>query len=398
MELRRIARSFGLNVTAAAAGLGGTFFITWFFGLAEFAYYTINFAKLSLILLGTELLPSSFTIFRLQEDERFTRSVPVFYAGFAVLAGGIAAILIGGQWLAHGSWFMIPFVVTTSLQRYLDAQAQASGRIDAYFWIPATTNIVRLALLCALSPLGLMSVPDVLWASISIGGLTGQAVMLSRFPEFLNFDAWRQPLGKLNYLWSIRGAYYGYYINSLLKRLRDTFLPLFADLVFPSKAEIGRFFIFTRASDAVCGQIRVLEAFMVNRAAREDLRHLRRRIVYTLAPLGQAAVVFIAMALMYRHGIRRSDVVLAIATGLFIYPYILELFWRNDALAQFKPRRVTLSLAAFIAGLAVPPLIAYVLGRLSIPVMVASYVAGQALAALTYRIGRRAPQPRHRPS
>jgi hypothetical protein len=53
---------------------------------------------------------------------------------------------------------------------------------------------------------------------------------------------------------------------------------------------------------------------------------------------------------------------------------------------------------AFIAGLAVPPLIAYALGRLSIPVMVASYVAGQGLAALTYRVGRRAPQPRPRPS
>jgi hypothetical protein len=101
---------------------------------------------------------------------------------------------------------------------------------------------------------------------------------------------------------------------------------------------------------------------------------------------------------MYRHGIRASDVVLAFTTGLFIYPYILELFWRNDALAAFKPRRVTCSLAVFIGGLAVPPLIAYALGRLSIPVMVASYVAGQTLAALTYRFGRRAAQPRPRAS
>ena len=86
MLFKNLARSAILNFGAAAAGLGGTIFITWTFGLAEFAYYTINFAKLSLILLGAEVLPSSFTIFRLQEDREFTRSLPVFYAGFAALA------------------------------------------------------------------------------------------------------------------------------------------------------------------------------------------------------------------------------------------------------------------------------------------------------------------------
>ena len=386
MLSRRIARSALLNVLAASAGLAGTFFITWFFGLAEFAYYMINTAKLSLILLGSELIPSSFTVFRLQEDERFTGAAPVFYLLFASGAAAITAGLVLAGGVIHASWFMVPFVFTSALQRYFDVQAQASGRVDAYFWIPAASNIARFVLLIGLSQISDLPVVDILWASVAIGSGIGQAVMISRFPEFFDRRAYANAFTKLQYLWSIRSCYYGYYVNSLLKRLKDTFLPLFCDIAIPSKSEIGRLLVFTRATEAVCGQVRVLEAFMVNRVIRENLRHARRRIFLTLAPIGQLAVTGIALALMYRHGISPTDVGLAFIAGGFIYPYILELFWRNDALASFAPRRVTVSLLAFLVGLTMPPLIAWILGGVSIGIMVCSYVLGQSLSAATYRL------------
>jgi len=286
---------------------------------------------------------------------------------------------------------MVPFMLSTILQRYFDTQAQASGRVGAYFWIPAATNIARLVLLIALSCLPFLPVETVLWASVACAGIIGQAVMISRFPEFLDHAAYRQPLEKFRYLWSIRAAYYEYYANSVLKRLRDTFLPLFCDMTIPSKAVIGHLLVFTRANETVCGQVRVLEAFMVNRAIRENLRSARRRIFFTIAPLGHLAVAVIALVLLYRHGIEPTDVILALATGLFIYPYTLELFWRNDALASFRPRQVTISLLAFLAGLIVPPAIAWALGSLTIYVLIGGYVLGQTLAAVTYKLYRARP-------
>ena len=386
MAARNIARSFVLNVTAAVAGLAATFYITWFFGLSEFAYYTINLAKLSLVLLGAELLPSSFTLFRLQEDEHFTGAVPVFYLLFAFVAAAAAGLLVATGLLDHGSWFMVAFVFVSALQRYFDTQAQASGRVDAFFWIPAASNIARLALLAGLSQLTSVSTLDALWASVAVGGMIGQVIMLSRFPEFLDRGAYKKPLAKLHYLWSIRSSYYGYYVNSVLKRLRDTFLPLFCDFAIPSKSEIGRLLVYTRANEAVCGQVRVLEAYMVNRGVRENLRHLRRRIFWTIGPIGQVAIAGVALALMYRHGIAPTDVALAFVAGLFLYPYIAELFWRNDALASFRPRQVTISLLSFLAGLAIPSLVAWSLGSLSIAILVGSYVLGQTLSAATYRL------------
>ena len=130
---------------------------------------------------------------------------------------------------------------------------------------------------------------------------------------------------------------------------------------------------------------------MVNRAVRENLRLHRRRIFWTVGPFAQMAIAVIAMALMYRHEIGSADVILALATGAFIYPYILEIFWRNDALAAFRPRQVTFSLVAFLAGLAIPPLSAFGFGAVSIPLMIFSYILGQTLAAATYRLFPQAP-------
>jgi hypothetical protein len=71
---------------------------------------------------------------------------------------------------------------------------------------------------------------------------------------------------------------------------------------------------------------------------------------------------------------------------LFIYPYILELYWRNDALAAFAPMRVTTSLLYFLVVLALPPIVALAFGRDSIVVFILSYVCGQIAAAATYKI------------
>ena len=98
------------------------------------------------------------------------------------------------------------------------------------------------------------------------------------------------------------------------------------------------------------------------------------------------AVAVLALILVYRQGITPLDVVLGLVTGFFVYPYVLELFWRNDALAAFKPGRVSVSLLAFLAGVAVPPAIAWALGVLNIAVLLGSYVLGQTLAAATYKL------------
>lgn len=388
MALNRLTRSISINMTGAAAAVAGTLYIVWVFGLAEFAYFTINLAKLALLLLAAELVPGNFALFRLQDDERFADAFHAFTGIIAIVAAAVAALLIAAGVFVQGSWFMLLYVVSASFQRSFDIEAQARGRVDLFYWIPAITNISRLLLMVGLSGLKLMPASDVIWASLAIGGVVGQAAMLSRFPSLRGFATFHRPAAKVRYLWSIRASYRGYYLNSVLKRLRDTFLPIFCDLVFPSKAQVGRLFVYTRAIEAVCAQVRVIEAFTVNRALREQLRHVRRHIFWLAGPAAHTAVAGLALLLMYRHGIGMIDLGLALLAGFFVYPYILELFFRNDALADFSPGRVTISLLAFLVGLAVPPLISLLAGGPTVALLISSYVLGQALSAATYLLRR----------
>ena len=374
-----------LGVLSSGFGLLSVLYIVWVFGTAEFAIFTIALAKLSIILLALEIVPSQYSLFKMQGDADFSKSVSSFYLAFGILASAVTAIMVATGIIASNSWLIVPYAFLSVTQLYLEVKTQSSGVVGAFGRMPAISNLVRVLALVSLGVAG-QQPADAIWGSLCIGSALGQVYVLMRFPE-LGRDLFKAgPVVSVRGLVSVRSQYSPYIVNSVLKRLRDSFLPLFCDLVIPSKAEIGRLLVYTRAVEAVCGQVRLLETFMVNRAVRENLRHARRRIFWSIGPLGHAAVVVIALVLMYREGVGTADAALAFMAGLFVYPYVLELFWRNDALASFTPRQVTISLLAFLGGMTIPPLVAVALGQVSFPIIIGSYVLGQLLAAATYRL------------
>ena len=376
-----------LGVLSSGFGLLSVLYIVWIFGTAEFAIFTIALAKLSIILLGLEIVPSQYSLFKMQVDADFSKSMSSFYLAFGILASVVTAIMIATGIIASNSWLIVPYAFLSVTQLYLEVKTQSSGLVGAFGRMPAISNLVRILALVALGlPVAGHQPADVIWGSLCIGSALGQVYVLLRFPELGRDLIKAGPVDSVRRLVSVRSQFSPYIVNSVLKRLRDSFLPLFCDLVSPSKAEIGRLLVYTRAVEAVCGQVRLLETFMVNRAVRENLRHARRRIFWSIGPVGHAAVAVIALVLMYREGVDATDAALAFMAGLFVYPYILELFWRNDALASFTPRQVTISLLAFLGGLTIPPLVAFALGYLSFPIIIGSYVLGQILAAATYRL------------
>jgi hypothetical protein len=374
-----------LGVLSSGFGLLSVLYTVWIFGTAEFAIFTIALAKLAIILLGLEIVPSQYSLFKMQADAAFSKSISSFYLAFGVLASAVTAMMVAAGAIASGSWLIVPYAFLAVMQLYLEVKAQSSGVVGAFGRMPAISNMVRVFALVSLGLAGKQPA-DAIWGSLCIGSALGQVYVLLQFPELGRDLIKAGPLDSLRRLVSVRSQYSPYIVNSVLKRLRDSFLPLFCDLVIPSKAEIGRLLVYTRAVEAVCGQVRLLETFMVNRAVRENLRHARRRIFWSIGPFGHAAVAVIALVLMYQEGIGAADVALASIAGLFVYPYILELFWRNDALASFTPRQVTISLLAFLGGMTIPPLVALALGYLSFPIIIGSYVLGQVLAAATYRL------------
>lgn len=384
MALKPIAFSALLNAAGAGAGLLATTLIIWYFGLAAFGIYTVALAKLAIVMLGAELLPSSYTQFRLQDDPRFASAAPAFYLIFAIVAVAAGALLMRWGALAGGSWFILPYLFCAALQRGLDNQILAKGEVSLSVSLPLVSNTVRTATLGLFILVPVLSVADALWGSLFAGIFASQCVMVLRQPETGRTLLAHRPMQSLRYLLGLRRQYAGYYINSVLKRAKDTLFPLFCDMVVPNKYDLGKIFVYTRTSETVATQIRVLELFLINRESRAKLSANRRIVLLFSALIGHIGVVALSSFLLWKHGLSGSSVLYAAGMGLFMYPYVFELAKRSDAYAAHEPGRVTFSLLAYAAALAAALTGAWMLNIFVLPVLIGAIVFAQLCSALVY--------------
>ena len=374
----------------------GTILITWHFGLAVFGTYIVNLSKVSLIMLGIELLPSSFAQFRLQDDPDFVKASPTFFILFGVAAMALAALAMTTGIMNGGSWFILAYVFVLSLQRCLDIQIVARGAVSLLVSIPLISNLLRASLLLALILFPVLRVNDTLWASLAVGTALSQAFLLLRRPEYWEVLANSPPARSIRYLWSLRREYTGYYVNSVLKRAKDTLFPLFCDAAMPGKTELGRLLVYTRSSETIAGQIRVLEMFLIHRETRANLASNRRKILLGSAAIGHIGVVVLSTILLWNHGVDPSSIWWAAGMGLFMYPYVLEMAKRSDAYARGNPNAVTFSIMTYMLTLAGALTAAWALGIFWTPVLIASIVLAQTLSALVYVLrDRRRKKLRH---
>ena len=384
--LKRIGLSAALNAIAAAAGLVGTVIITWHFGLAVFGVYAVNLAKIGLIMLGLEVLPGSFAQFRLQDDPEFALATPAFYILFGFAAVGLSAAALGAGIIVNGSWFILAHVFALSLQRCFDCLILARGAVSLSVSVPLVANVTRALMLFALMAFPFLSTEDSLWASLAAGSIVGQIYILIRRPEFRALLVNCRPVRSLRYLWSLRREYPGYYVNSLLKRAKEVLFPLFCDAALPGKSELGGLLVYTRTSDTVAGQIRVLEMFLIHRETRANLAKHRRRILLGSAAIGHVGVIVVSTFMLWKHGVTATSIFYAAVMGLFMYPYVYELAKRSDAYARHAPQDVTLSILAYMTALATTLTGAWLLDLFIPPVLIAGIVFAQGLSAAVYAL------------
>ena len=393
--MKHLALPVVTSAAGAVAGVLGTILIVWHFGLAVFGIYVVGLAKLALLLLGTELLPSSYTQFKLQDDPGFAAAAPSFYLLLAVVTVALGAGLIAAGAIGGSSWFILPYLFCATLQRGFDSQILARGAVHLSVSVPLVSNSVRLAVLGLLILVPFLSVADMLWGSLFAGIVVSQLVVLLRRPDMARALRLRRPVASLRYLFALRQEYAGYYVNSVLKRAKDTLFPLFCDMVLPSKTELGKVLVFTRSLDAVASQIRVLELFLIHRETRAALARKRAGILVKAALIGHLGVIVLASLLLWNHGLTPSLVAYAAAMGLFMYPYVFELARRSDAYAALDPGRVTFSLLASIVTLGTTLTAAWLAGLLVPPVLIGCILLAQLASALVYlardRRGRRRP-------
>lgn len=387
MLSKLLAKTWPFTAGAAVAGFLATLVLVRLIGVAEFANYAIDLAKLSIFLLLLEIVPSSYVIFRQQEDGTLAADIASF-VGLALLVLPVA-VFIGGLFgvFSHFSIFIAVYALGSAIQRYFDSRFQAQGRISDFFLLPLASNVIRLLLLLAFWQFPLPASPaDLAWGAAAAGILCSQALFLLRHPAELFPFFHTGHLQALRRLWNSRDQYVAYYPNIVLKRLRDTAMPLVCDFFAADKFEAGKYLLAYRGVDFSIGQLRVIESFFSNAGLREALKQQGGRSLLLLAVFGQLVALGAGLLLVGQAELSTSSLTLIFLASLFVYPYVFELSARSNAYAQFRPGRVTISLLAFVAGIAIALTAAAPFTKLTALVLILAPLLGQCLATLSYKV------------
>ena len=137
-----------ISTSTAAFNLLCTVLLVRWFGAGVYANYLVDLSYLSLLLILLEVVPSNYSIFRLQDEPTRIRGL----AALAVASAFMLDVLLLCQVIflicspANSVW-IAPYAGAMAIKRYLDIRLQSSGRLREYFGIELLGSIIRVALM-----------------------------------------------------------------------------------------------------------------------------------------------------------------------------------------------------------------------------------------------------------
>lgn len=345
---RTFLRSSVLNVLMAAFNFSTTILLVRWFGSETYSSYIVDLSIISLVLLMIELVPSNYSVFRMQEDEKWQGVLATFtvasMVGVALLV--FMAGMLGGIFKAYSFW-MVGYAAALSSKRYLDILLQSSGRLTEFLQIELAAAFFRLVALCSLLMAGNTGSTEV-WASLAISVVLAQLQWSVRnshelvpFFGVMRLDSW---LGMLARWRDFRGYYFGI----ALKRVKDNAVPLVADRILGSAEALSAFFLAQRGLVFALGQVRILESLLNHRGALKAASSLSLSKKYILGAAVQSACIATSAGLFVASGLSAPPWQVAIALSFCVWPILFYVMDRAEAYSSFDPARVNRSLLGYL--------------------------------------------------
>lgn len=342
-------RSSFYSIVASGLSLAATVLVIRGFGPTVYADYTIDLAWLSLILLILEAVPSSYAVFRIQDDPSWAKAIAAHALGSVIVV--VAIVAIGGAlgaFRAYSSWICV-YVASLAIKRFLDITLQAEGRLPEFMRLEALAAFMRVLLLVG-STYVAMQGEQAVWAAMGLGTLLAQILWLALHkPErqkllcFAEPAAWRS-------VWANRREYTPYYYGTLLKRVKDSSTPIAAAHVFTSVNVLAAFLLAYRGAVFALGQLRLVEAMLNHRSILgllETVGWKRRVAVMAMATI----LCFAASALlMIISGQPEKPWLTAAVLSLIVWPVSSYMVERSKLYSDFQAFPVSVALASSIAA------------------------------------------------
>lgn len=328
------------SIIAAALNFFITIMIIRLLGSESYNNYIIDLAVISLISIIYELIPSNFSLFKVQDDLTW-KDVVASQIIISAFIGIALTYLIGNYFSAFNiftMWFIL-YIVVLGVKKYQDITLQSTGRVDEFFKLESYIAALRLLLVITLYNIGFSSV-NVIWASLVISMIIVQVVWFignkDEIKSFLSISKknthQRMLINKLHY--------YPYYIGIVLKKLKDNSIPIVANYFFKSPEILAAFFLTYRGIAFSISQVRIIESMMINRSYIDKINKITFKYKLVISAVIQTISLSVAIVLQLFSGLESIDFELNLLLSLIVYPIIFSMFGRANALSKFDPKTV----------------------------------------------------------
>ena len=265
-------------------------------------------------------------------------------------------------------WILF-YVMSLGVKRYLDIRLQSSGRLNEYLGIEVIAALVRLLLMLICSYL-MLEGNIAIWLSLTVGIIIAQVVWFIRNNNELNHFAMVLKARHWVNLFSNFDKYQSYYIGIILKRIRDNTVPLIAQYFFSTASALAAFFLAYRGVNFAVSQIRIIESLLNHRQTLNQIMSLKTKHKFLIAFAAQILCLISAFALQFLADVGEFNYIVNLILSFIIWPIVFNILDRAKAYSKYQVKRVNYSMVGYLLVIFPFSFILSILGYTSILVFV----------------------------
>lgn len=358
------------SITVAVLNLLITVVVVRWFGAENYTNYMIDLAIIGIISIILEFVPSNYSLFKIQDDSSWL-GVIVVQTVISIVFGSliILGIFYYTDFFKDFTLWMLFYVMSLGVKRYLDIHLQSSGRLNEYLEIEVIAALFRLLLM--LMCLYFMIEGNIaIWLSLTVGIITAQVIWFIKNDNELNHFAMVFKARHWIKLFSNFGKYQPYYVGIILKRIRDNAVPLVAQYFFSTASALAAFFLAYRGVTFAVSQIRIIESLLNHRQTLNQIMSLKTKQKFLIAFAAQILCLISAFALQFLADVGEFNYIVNLILSFIIWPIVFSILDRAKAYSEYQVKRVNYSMVGYLLVIFPFSFILSILGYTSILVFV----------------------------
>lgn len=376
-------------MTSAALNLLATIAIVRWYGDSTYTDYMIDFAYLAILGILAELVPSNFSIFKVQDQPEFIKAISLFTIIVCVISFGVVCALLAFTPIFKSETYWIAgYSAALTLKKYLDIRLQSSGKLKDFFIIEMLIAGSRLILLGIFLHLQL-SPSESIWSSLVIATTACYALwFIFHKEEFFSFlFVFNQQT--LNQIFQYRNIYPKYYFSIFLKRIKDNIITITAPLVLINKQDLAAFFLAYRGLVFAVGQIRIFESLLNFREILQLSESINVMRMLLIALCSQIACIATAVIMINLSKINDIDWIPIITLSFVAWIYVFFSRVRVKLLSNYDINSLNISIIMFLSVIIAGFATQYFLNLKSVTLFCMIIVTAELISTLFLCINKR---------